>query len=87
MRNETRNKLIGVGGLLTVGLAGLAADKFLGLEDQISQYVSHTGVLSTTAGGALTVYYGAKAVLESWLDRYRDSTPESRNPTDRVGHP
>ena len=86
MRSETRDKLIGSGGFLAVGLAGLAADKLLGLDDQMSHYVSTTGAATAALGGIGTIYYGVKAGLESCFDRYRDSTPEQRRQIDRERH-
>ncbi|MBS3149567.1 hypothetical protein J4455_02625 [Candidatus Woesearchaeota archaeon] len=86
MRNETRNKIITSGGVLAVGIAGHIANKVFGLEGEVSRYVTMPSTALSAIGGGFTIYYGAKAGLESWLDRYRDSTPIVP-PVGGAGHP
>ena len=87
MRNKTRNNLIGWGSsaALTAILYGILHNIHFGDEElkqrgvQITNGIIRGGEYCSLAGlmgtGAMTLYNGARAGLETWLDRYRASDP------------
>ena len=82
MRDQTRNKIYSAATATVASGLGYYLSQMTELKnsDNIAQYVPTLLKYAGLTGLVLSASFGASGLLESWLDRYNDSTPRPPRP-------